>query len=80
LAADVTRESNPDSRGAGSSFLDGSARLSQLAAALWCLGVAMETAGRIAQSGAVALWINRALGGLFVYLGIRIALFQAKSW
>jgi threonine/homoserine/homoserine lactone efflux protein len=49
---------------------------------LWCLGVAAvaaETAGRIAQSGRVALWINRALGGLFVYLGVRIALFQAKS-
>jgi threonine/homoserine/homoserine lactone efflux protein len=49
---------------------------------LWCLGVAAiaaRTAGRIAQSGSVALWINRVLGGLFVYLGIRIALFQAKS-
>jgi threonine/homoserine/homoserine lactone efflux protein len=46
---------------------------------LSCLGVAAvaaKTAGRIAQSGAVALWINRVLGGLFVYLGIRIALFQ----
>ncbi len=46
---------------------------------LWCLGVAAiaaRTTGRIAQSGAVALWINRVLGGLFVYLGIRIALFQ----
>jgi hypothetical protein len=28
----------------------------------------------------VARWINRAPDGLFVYLGIRIALFQAKSW
>jgi threonine/homoserine/homoserine lactone efflux protein len=49
---------------------------------LWCLGVAAiaaRTAGRIAQSGSVTLWINRVLGGLFVYLGIRIALFQAKS-
>jgi threonine/homoserine/homoserine lactone efflux protein len=49
---------------------------------LWCLGVAVlaaETAGRIAQSGSVGRWINRVLGGLFVYLGIRIALFQAKS-
>jgi threonine/homoserine/homoserine lactone efflux protein len=79
LAADVTRESNPDSRGAGSSFLDDSARLSQLAAALWCLGVAVETAGRIAQSAGVARWINRALGGLFIHLGLRIALFQARS-
>jgi threonine/homoserine/homoserine lactone efflux protein len=49
---------------------------------LWCLGVAAvaaKTAGRIIQSGAVARWINRALGGMFIYLGIRIALFQAKT-
>jgi threonine/homoserine/homoserine lactone efflux protein len=49
---------------------------------LWCLGVAAvaaKTAGRVRQSREVVLWINRALGGLFVYLGIRIALFQAKS-
>jgi threonine/homoserine/homoserine lactone efflux protein len=34
--------------------------------------------GRSVQFGwrGVGLWINRALGGLFVYLGIRIALFQ----
>jgi threonine/homoserine/homoserine lactone efflux protein len=46
---------------------------------LWCLGVAAvaaSTAVRVRQSGAVVRWINRALGGLFVYLGIRIALFQ----
>jgi len=49
---------------------------------LWCLGVAVvaaKTAGRIVQSGAVARWINRALGGMFIYLGVRIALFQARS-
>jgi threonine/homoserine/homoserine lactone efflux protein len=49
---------------------------------LWCLGVAAVaamTVGRVRQSRKVVLWINRALGGLFVYLGIRIALFQAKS-
>ncbi len=49
---------------------------------LWCLGVAAfaaKTAGRIAQASGVGPWINRALGGLFIYLGIRIALFQAKS-
>ena len=47
---------------------------------LWCLGVAAfaaRAAGRIRQSGRALLWINRALGGLFVYLGIRIAVFQA---
>ena len=46
---------------------------------LWCLGVAAvaaKTAGRFTQASGVTLWINRALGGLFVYLGIRIALFQ----
>jgi threonine/homoserine/homoserine lactone efflux protein len=49
---------------------------------LWCLGVAAvaaKTAGRFRQSSGVTLWINRVLGGLFVYLGIRIAFFQAKS-
>jgi threonine/homoserine/homoserine lactone efflux protein len=49
---------------------------------LWCLGVAAvaaKTAGRFAQASGVTRWISRALGGLFVYLGIRIALFQARS-
>ena len=39
---------------------------------LWCLGVAAfaaSAAGRIRQSGRALAWINRALGGLFVYLG-----------
>jgi threonine/homoserine/homoserine lactone efflux protein len=49
---------------------------------LWCLGVAAvaaKTAGRITQASGLARWINRALGGLFIYLGVRIALFQARS-
>jgi threonine/homoserine/homoserine lactone efflux protein len=48
---------------------------------LWCFGVAAfaaRAAGRIRQSGRALLWINRALGGLFVYLGIRIAALQAR--
>jgi threonine/homoserine/homoserine lactone efflux protein len=48
---------------------------------LWCLGVAAfaaRAAGRIRQSGRALLWINRALGGLFVYLGVRIAALQAR--
>jgi threonine/homoserine/homoserine lactone efflux protein len=48
---------------------------------LWCLGVAAfaaRAAGRIRQSGQALRWINRALGGLFVYLGVRIALIQAR--
>ena len=49
---------------------------------LWCLGVAAfaaSAAGRFRQSGRALLWINRVLGGLFVYLGIRIATLQARS-
>jgi threonine/homoserine/homoserine lactone efflux protein len=48
---------------------------------LWCLGVAAfaaKAAGRVKQSGRAMLWIDRALGGLFVYLGVRIALLQAR--
>jgi threonine/homoserine/homoserine lactone efflux protein len=48
---------------------------------LWCFGLAAfaaRAAGRIRQSGQAVLWINRALGGLFVYLGVRIAAFQAR--
>jgi threonine/homoserine/homoserine lactone efflux protein len=48
---------------------------------LWCLGVAAfaaRAAGRIRQSGQALLWINRALGGLFVYLGVRVAMLQAR--
>jgi threonine/homoserine/homoserine lactone efflux protein len=44
---------------------------------LWCLGVAAfaaSAAGRIRQSGRALAWINRALGGLFVYLGVRVAM------
>ena len=44
---------------------------------LWCLGVAAfaaRAAGRIRQSGRALAWINRALGGLFVYLGVRVAM------
>jgi threonine/homoserine/homoserine lactone efflux protein len=53
---------------------------------LWCLGVAAfaaRAAGRLRQSGQrqfsqVWRWINRALGGLFVYLGVRVALLQTR--
>ena len=48
---------------------------------LWCLGVAAfaaRTASRLRQSGRLALWINRVLGGMFVYLGARIALLQVR--
>ena len=48
---------------------------------LWCLGVAAfaaSAAGRIRHSGRALLWINRTLGGLFVYLGVRVAMLQAR--
>jgi threonine/homoserine/homoserine lactone efflux protein len=48
---------------------------------LWCLGVAAfaaRAAGRVRQSGQALRWINRALGGLFVYLGVRMAMLEAR--
>ena len=48
---------------------------------LWCLGVAIMTAraaGRVRNSGRAMALINRGLGALFVYLGVRIAFSQAK--
>jgi len=48
---------------------------------LWCLAVAASAAraaGRIRQSGRAMAWVNRAIGGLFVFLGARIALLQAR--
>jgi threonine/homoserine/homoserine lactone efflux protein len=48
---------------------------------IWCVGVAAfaaRAAGRVRQSGQALLWINRALGGLFVYLGVRMAMLQAR--
>ena len=50
-------------------------------ATLMCLCVAAfaaRTARGVRQSGRAELWINRGLGGLFVYLGTRIALLQAR--
>jgi threonine/homoserine/homoserine lactone efflux protein len=48
---------------------------------LWCLGVAAfsaRTASRFRQSGRAMRWINRALGGMFVCLGARMAMLQAR--
>ena len=48
---------------------------------LWCLAVAAfaaRAAGRIRQSQGVMVWINRVLGGLFVYLGFRVAMLQTR--
>ena len=48
---------------------------------LWCLGVAAfaaKAAARIRQSQGVMLWINRVLGGMFVYLGFRVAMLETR--
>lgn len=48
---------------------------------LWCLGIAAfasRAAARIPRSEGAIAWINRALGGLFVYLGIRVAMLEAR--
>jgi threonine/homoserine/homoserine lactone efflux protein len=48
---------------------------------LWCLGVAAFAAGtanRVRRSKKGMGWINRALGGMFIYLGARIALLQMR--
>ena len=48
---------------------------------LWCLflaAFASRAAHRLQQSEGVIVWINRALGGLFIYLGIRVALLEAR--
>jgi hypothetical protein len=41
-------------------------------------GVAAFAAGRSRQSGQALCWINRAPGGLFVYLGARVTMLQAR--
>ena len=48
---------------------------------LWCLGVAAfasRAASRIRQSQGAMVWINRVLGGMFVYLGFRVAMLQTR--
>ncbi|MBO4223302.1 LysE family translocator [Bradyrhizobium neotropicale] len=48
---------------------------------LWCFGVAAfaaRAAMRIRRSSGVIAWINRTLGGLFVYLGFRVAMLEAR--
>jgi threonine/homoserine/homoserine lactone efflux protein len=47
---------------------------------LWCAALALTTAGaseRLKLNPTVSLWLNRATGGLFVWLGVKLAL--AKS-
>jgi len=46
---------------------------------LWCHALALftsQTSARIKLNPAVAQWLNRATGGLFVWLGVKLALAQ----
>lgn len=48
---------------------------------LWGLGVAVfaaQAAGRVRRSGRAMLWINRALGLVFIGMGIRVAMTEAR--
>jgi threonine/homoserine/homoserine lactone efflux protein len=48
---------------------------------LWCLGIAAfaaRAASRIRRSEGVMVWINRLIGGMFVYLGFRVAMLEAR--
>jgi threonine/homoserine/homoserine lactone efflux protein len=48
---------------------------------LWCFTIAAlaaRAASRLRRSGGALVWINRTLGGVFVYLGVRIAALQAR--
>ena len=48
---------------------------------LWCLGIAAfaaRAASRIRRSEGVMVWINRVIGGMFVYLGFRVAMLEAR--
>ncbi|MGJ5006704.1 LysE family translocator [Bradyrhizobium oligotrophicum] len=48
---------------------------------IWCLGVAVvaaRAARRVRGSSATLLWLNRAIGGLLIYLGVRIAMLEAR--
>ena len=48
---------------------------------LWNLGMAAfaaKAAGRIRQSGRALLWLNRALGAMFVAMGVRVAMMQNR--
>ena len=50
-------------------------------ATLVCLAIAAfsaKAASRVRQSGRVTGWINRLLGGTFVYLGARMAMLQSR--
>ena len=48
---------------------------------LWCLGIAAfaaKAASSIRRSEGMMVWVNRVLGGMFVYLGFRMATMEAR--
>lgn len=48
---------------------------------IWGLGVAVfaaKAASRVRQSSQALVWINRMLGGVFIYLGIRVAMLETR--
>jgi threonine/homoserine/homoserine lactone efflux protein len=48
---------------------------------VWNLGMAAfaaKAAGRIRQSGRTLVWLNRALGAMFIGLGVRVAMLQNR--
>ena len=48
---------------------------------LWCFTVAAfaaRAAGHIRQSAGSMAWVNRLLGGMFVYLGVRVAMMDTR--
>jgi len=47
---------------------------------IWNLGVAAVAArmGRAIRTSAMSAWISRVLGGMFVCLGVRLALFESR--
>ena len=47
---------------------------------MWNLGVAAVAArmGRAFRTSAMAAWISRVLGGMFIFLGVRLALFEQR--
>lgn len=48
---------------------------------LWCLVLAVfaaKAAHRLRRSEGAIAWVNRALGGLFIYLGIRVAMLETR--
>ena len=47
---------------------------------IWNLGVAAVAArmGRALRTSALSAWISRTLGGMFIYLGVRLALFEQR--